>query len=126
MNLHRTYSSNARFCHMLSTDGSLYCWGCSYGHALGLNVVNEQDVSSPTKFTLPPNPRGGPTLIESMSSGEAHSLIITRDDPPLVYAWGNNSYGQLGLGHKDEVQHNFLSSLFSPPSPLCETTTGLS
>lgn len=31
-------------------------------------------------------------------SGYAHSLALT--DEGLVYAWGANTYGQLGIGNK--------------------------
>lgn len=62
-------------------------------------------------------------------SGYAHSLALT--DEGLVYAWGANTYGQLGIGNKSnqlspvqimtgkerwETRRMMLPAVLLPPS----------
>eukprot|EP00051_Salpingoeca_urceolata_P019768 m.291739 g.291739 ORF g.291739 m.291739 type:complete len:244 (+) comp19479_c0_seq5:123-854(+) len=67
----------------------VYCWG------LGEPCLQAQDVCKPTRIA---------TLAQADASrlacGERHSLAVVKG---AVYAWGDNSRGQLGLGHTDPV-----------------------
>jgi len=41
-----------------------------------------------------------------IASGENHSVIL--DDENNLWVWGSNQYGQLGLGHCNEVNDLIL------------------
>jgi alpha-tubulin suppressor-like RCC1 family protein len=73
---------------MVAADGTLYCWGSNRSQGLGIPDQEQAYITSPLKFILPKNPLGGPTEVHSMSSGECHNLLLTKDSPPLVFAWG--------------------------------------
>jgi alpha-tubulin suppressor-like RCC1 family protein len=36
-------------------------------------------------------------VIKSISTGEAHSAMVTEGETTDVYVWGDNSYAQLGV-----------------------------
>ena len=54
-------------------------------------------------------PRGelGGVVVTTVVCGYAHTLAVT--DEGMLYAWGANSYGQLGTGKGTESQHLILS-----------------
>ena len=81
---------------MAITDDGLYTWGDNGGAELGDGT--RLDRSMPVKVTFPSTV----TTIVAISGGGFHSLAITDDG---VYAWGNNTFGQLGDGTTtDRVQ----------------------
>jgi alpha-tubulin suppressor-like RCC1 family protein len=73
---------------MAITDDGLYTWGDNDGQ-LGDGTFLSR--SLPVKVTFPSTV----TTIVAISGGGFHSLAITDDG---VYAWGNNTFGQLGDG----------------------------
>ncbi|XP_043513909.1 RCC1 and BTB domain-containing protein 1-like isoform X1 [Frieseomelitta varia] len=79
-------------CHsssMTVTDsGEVYGWGCNQVGQLGIgNYVNQVN---PCKVTTLVG-----IVIEKIVCGSAHVLALSNKG--VLYAWGENSYGQLGL-----------------------------
>jgi alpha-tubulin suppressor-like RCC1 family protein len=72
---------------MAITDDGLYTWGDNGGAQLGDGT--RIDRTLPVKVSFPSAVK---TLV-AISGGGFHSLAITDDG---VYAWGNNTFGQLG------------------------------
>jgi alpha-tubulin suppressor-like RCC1 family protein len=85
-------SVSAGYYHSLAinSSGELYAWGsndlgqCGNGSS-GTNIIVPTKVGTATNWA-------------SVSCGQYHSLGL--DSGGSVYAWGNNSYGQLGNGSK--------------------------
>ncbi len=75
-------------------DGTLWAWGLNQHGQVGIGTTN--DVEEPVQVGIDANWR---TVSEG--AGANHSLAI-RDDGTL-WAWGDNRFGQLGLGHTNEV-----------------------
>lgn len=72
-------------------SGEVYGWGYNGNGQLGLgNNVNQ---ANPCKVA---NLQG--TVITKVVCGYAHTLALS--DEGILYAWGANSYGQLGIGNK--------------------------
>jgi len=77
---------------LLTDDDTVYVCGYNYHGQLGLGDEVEKNT-----FALIPNT---PSNIKQIRSGNYYSMVLTDDD--TVYACGNNSYGQLGLGDNNE------------------------
>ena len=73
----------------VGSDGKLYAWGDNNVGQLGNGATS--DSNSPVVVNLPAGV--SPTAI---SAGSGHSLAIGNNGK--LYAWGDNSYGQLGNG----------------------------
>ncbi|XP_013780686.1 RCC1 and BTB domain-containing protein 1-like [Limulus polyphemus] len=72
-------------------NGEVYGWGYNGNGQLGLgNNVNQ---SNPCRVT---HLQG--VIIQKIACGYAHTLALS--DEGVLYAWGANSYGQLGTGNK--------------------------
>jgi alpha-tubulin suppressor-like RCC1 family protein len=86
----------------LCNDGSVYAWGhnrgvaeCNGYGALGNNTQNNSDV--PVRVLA--GMQGGGTYlhdIQQISAGDGYSLFLDKDG--RVFAVGDNTYGQLGIG----------------------------
>ena len=80
----------------LSDKGDLYAWGMGFEGQLGLN--NQYKVASSPRylnfFYRKP--------VKFIACGYNYSLAITRDES-LLYGWGENKLGQLGLGNKRQI-----------------------
>lgn len=74
----------------LKNDGTCWTWGFNGDNRLGF-----ESVISNTMFTSPAMLGTGNDWF-SVTAGEAHSIGIKKNK--TMWAWGNNSYGQLGLG----------------------------
>jgi alpha-tubulin suppressor-like RCC1 family protein/flagellar hook assembly protein FlgD len=85
----------------LTSTGSIYAWGSNDDGQLGQNVasLNEYNFASkPMKIT-----KGdiAGKVIKSVYAGASESLCVDADGN--VYGWGDNSYGQLGLGNASKA-----------------------
>ena len=75
----------------VSDDGALHAWGKNDQGQLGNGMVGTI-ASEPIAVTAFPSG----TRVVAVAAGASHSLALT--DEGVVYAWGNNDYGQLGDG----------------------------
>jgi hypothetical protein len=84
--------------HALAVADSdrLYAWGSNHDGQLGIGSTTEQH--APARVTNP----SGVTSWRRISAGEDHSVALASNG--MLYAWGNNSRGQLGTG--DLVSYN--------------------
>ena len=81
----------------LAANGDLYTWGMGFEGQLGLSLQHKV-ASSPRYlkfFYRKP--------VKFISCGHNYSLAITRDG--VLYGWGENKLGQLGLGHVQIVEN---------------------
>lgn len=83
-------SAGYDFSFGIKTGGTLWSWGYNWYGQLGLG-----DSGTGTNRAVPTQIGGGIDWQE-VTAGESHTLAI-RDNGTL-WAWGNNSSGQLGLG----------------------------
>ena len=72
----------------------LYGWGSNHFGNLGLG--DEVVHNSPQKIIL-----NEKSKIKSVCCGADHTMVLLEND--LIYVWGFNWNGQLGLGHTDAV-----------------------
>ncbi len=77
-------------------DNSVYTWGLNSCGQLGLG--DDIDRSVPTKVTGLPS-----ATIKQISLGEQHVGVYLNDGlhKNILYTWGDNDHGQLGLGDKN-------------------------
>jgi alpha-tubulin suppressor-like RCC1 family protein len=87
-------SAGELFSLAVGSDGGIYAWGNNSSGQLGDGTTNSQ--LTPEKITLP----GGVTAT-AVSADSDFSLAIGSDGN--VYAWGDNTYGELGDG--TDIQH---------------------
>ncbi|BDR53795.1 hypothetical protein KIM372_17020 [Bombiscardovia nodaiensis] len=73
----------------IGNDGNTYAWGENSSGQLG--VGSTDNLNTPVLVTTPSNVK-----FIAVSAGRTHSLAIGNDGN--TYAWGNNTYGQLGDG----------------------------
>ncbi|XP_063067655.1 RCC1 and BTB domain-containing protein 1 [Engraulis encrasicolus] len=72
-------------------NGEVYGWGYNGNGQLGLG--NNGNMLVPSRLVALQG-----FCVQQISSGYAHTLALT--DEGLLYAWGANTYGQLGTGNK--------------------------
>jgi len=87
------------------TDGTAWAWGSDSNGQLGNGTSGSQQ-STPTQIT-------SLSSVIAMSGGNLHSLALESNG--TVYAWGDNTYGQLGDGTKTQrttpVPVSYLSGI---------------
>jgi alpha-tubulin suppressor-like RCC1 family protein len=79
----------------LTTAGTVWAWGHDDAGQLGLGTTCPLPSSAPCIGTTPV-PVPGLHDVTAIAAGPADSLSLTADG--TVWAWGDNSYGQLGTG----------------------------
>lgn len=117
-----TGSASSHICSTMD-DGSLYCWGnnhygqtgigteCTYNSYInGCNGA--YGISTPTQVNLPVG-----RTAEAVATGFAHTCAILDDGS--VWCWGNNNYGQLGVGNSS----NSGNWRFSPSEVIMPSGT---
>lgn len=93
----------------LLEDHSVRCWGSNSGGQLGLGHTDDiGDDEFPESVS--PVDVGGPVRALALGGGYTCALLNSGD----VRCWGGNSYGQLGLGHKDPVGKENVPASVSP------------
>ena len=101
-------------CYVITEDGALYVWGKnSYGQ---LGVGNEVNKNTPIKVTAING-----KVMELIISNSFSVYAILEDGS--LYAWGNNSDGQLGVG--DEENRNTPTKV-NLPSKIKKLITSFS
>lgn len=92
--------------HAYAIDGTgvVYAWGDNDDDLL---QIDESKVSSPTKTTIKLSRYDANSKKEisltptTIVAGKNHTAIV--DDEGSLWIWGSNKYGQLGLGHNNDV-----------------------
>lgn len=81
-------------------SNKLYVWGRNDFGELGLG--DNKSKHWPTRLRLPPSGSfETKTTIKSICCGADHSMVLLENN--LIYVWGYNEYGQLGLGHFNNI-----------------------
>ena len=83
-------AAGPRFGLLLTASGKVYAWGDNRHGELGIGTVTSGSWS-PVPVAMPPG-----TTVTSISAGPGHATAVTNDG--LLYAWGENSFGELGIG----------------------------
>ena len=78
---------------VMDSEGRLYSWGDNTHSQLGLGDTEDRQSPEEIKFFA------DKTLVQ-ISLGNSYSLAL--DNEGIVYAWGWNEGGQLGLGDKEK------------------------
>ena len=76
----------------ISTTGHLYSWGWNHHGQLGLGL-------EATEIRLSPQRIGNASNWTTLFGGEGH--VFAFNTSRQLFAWGNNSHGQLGIGEAD-------------------------
>ena len=76
----------------LTSDGDVFTWGCGETGRLGHGNAGNHHVSKQVEGI------GG---VVDIAAGYRHSLAVEGEEG-AVYVWGDNNYGQLGLGGGEE------------------------
>lgn len=94
-------AGSGHVCALLSNE-QLKCWGYNIHGQLGQGDTNNRgDNQEEMGNNLPPinlgiGPRGVPLLVKSFSVGSGHTCAILSNNQ--LKCWGENIFGQLGLG----------------------------
>jgi hypothetical protein len=91
-----------RHCVALANDGFLYAWGDHTQGQLGTGDLPQPESRVPLKVPFPPEV----TRWRTLASGSFHSLAVS--DQGRLYVWGDNRFGQLGLGSTNPVNRPTL------------------
>ena len=73
----------------LDYDGNIYTFGCNFFGQLGIGVNTSNSTCIPQRVNLPP--------CTQVSCGNKFTICL--EENGNVYSFGNNDYGQLGLGN---------------------------
>lgn len=92
----------------LKKDGMVWVWGSNADGIFGNNKITQEKINTPQPIESLKN-------IKTVASGSNHALALTSDGK--VYAWGLNTFGQLGDGttnhHYTPIPLPFLENIAS-------------
>ncbi len=91
------------------SDGNLYSFGYNNDGQLGTGEKNLH--AKPTEVLMP----AGVSAV-ALAAGLYHSVVVGSDGK--VYAWGDNTYGELGNGTTTSTTSPVVSSLTRTPSAI--------
>ena len=85
----------------VKSDGTLWAWGYNQNGQLGdgFNAASGQS----HLYQATPEKIGTSATWAVVAAGESHSMAMDSAPSPALYAWGQNAYGQLGLGTQVDV-----------------------
>ncbi len=89
----RVAAGKAMHALALRSDGTVWSWGTEYYGYLGNGTATLQRSLARPVLTVSGAVLSG---VASITAGDEHSVAVRRDG--TVYAWGNNTNGQLGIG----------------------------
>ena len=102
-------ASGGNFILALTNDGDLWAWGDNTSGQLGTGNAGENNfLKHPTKININHS-------FKAIAAGDQHSLALTKEG--FVLAWGDNEYGQLGIGSQ--------APQYTPVNVLLEDKTSL-
>jgi alpha-tubulin suppressor-like RCC1 family protein len=102
----------------IKTTGSLWTWGGNSFGQLGLGISNSSYIA------LTPAQIGTDTGWSAVIAGDSFSVGLKTNG--TLWSWGNNSYGQLGLGDTDNRIIPTLTGIPPPVFPTSLTVTAIS
>ncbi|MEN9579939.1 MAG: hypothetical protein RJA70_2948 [Pseudomonadota bacterium] len=89
----------------LRTDGAVKCWGDNVAGQLGLGDANDRgDEAGEMGDDLPEVNLGSGRTAAALAAGGAHTCALLDDG--ALKCWGDNQYGQLGLGDTESRGDN--------------------
>jgi alpha-tubulin suppressor-like RCC1 family protein len=92
-----SFANGRRHTCAIRGDGTLKCWGFNASGQLGQgDVANRGDTSATVPASIPPIDLGTGRFPVAVTAGALHTCALL-DDFSLK-CWGDNSFGQLGLG----------------------------
>ncbi len=94
----------------IKSDGSLWAWGPNFTGQLGIAQSGTFSATTPMQVTT------GGNNWKAVSSGYSHCLGIQRDGS--LWAWGDNTYGELGDGKMQGLWHPYPVSAFYDSVPV--------
>ena len=115
-------SRNLRVACAILVDGSVRCWGSPAGGAMGLG----NNTTFPS-MTMTPN-QFGPVSLDgtatAISTAEGACALLTDG---TIRCWGDNSFGELGLGNKTALSNTLVPSAYGVvPLPSGKTASSIS
>ena len=92
----KEFYNGFNFVLCLTTHKELFSWGMNDGGQLGIESFNKnQKLYWPRLMTSLSD-----VNIVQICCGDRHSIVLTEEG--VVYGWGDNMYGQTGVGQKGE------------------------
>jgi alpha-tubulin suppressor-like RCC1 family protein len=97
----------------LTRDSKIFVWGNNGEGELGFDPATSPVVQSPTLLQLPASLAD--QKISKVACGAFYSMILTQDG--VLYSFGENVQGQLGLGRGNR-KNTWTPSLVAFPAPM--------
>jgi alpha-tubulin suppressor-like RCC1 family protein len=91
-------ASGLSFSCAVLDGGTVQCWGANGNGQLGIGTTNPVGDDELPSATVPLGPGRRATAV---TVGALHACALLDDG--TIRCWGDNLYGQLGLGHADDV-----------------------
>ncbi|KAG7459028.1 hypothetical protein MATL_G00226850 [Megalops atlanticus] len=105
-------------CLALCEPGQVYSWGHGSEGQLGTGTPHTKTAKPRKVRILSPTP----IPITQVACGNFHSMALTKGGD--VFAWGQNAYGQLGLGKAVSMQHAPCPVLSLTGVPVVQISAG--
>lgn len=80
----------------LNATGHVYAWGWNRHHQVSRSATEVHALPVLVDFTQSRTAEATPTRVSAVAAGGMHSLALDLDG--RVWSWGDNTYGQLGVG----------------------------
>jgi alpha-tubulin suppressor-like RCC1 family protein len=110
--------------HSLALDsfGNVWAWGWNEFGQLGSNIGNTAIPVRNNALFAQLHQLPGPPLVTAIAAGENHSLAL--DSRGVVWAWGANGDGQLGLGYDNSFEVYALPITFPEGTVITAIAAG--
>lgn len=92
-------TGNSHTC-VINNDGKVHCWGLGMLGALGNG--NNQNIGDDEVLDLSNTKVNIAAEFNQISGGINHTCALEKSEGKVI-CWGQNSFGQLGLGHVDNI-----------------------
>ncbi|MBI2891813.1 MAG: hypothetical protein HYY13_13650 [Nitrospirae bacterium] len=114
----------------LKADGYVWCWGRNAQGELGIgNNTGPETCSSVACSKLPLQVQGSLANVVAISVGSENTCALRSDG--AAYCWGDNYYGQLGIGNTTDTYTpaavsggNTFTAISTTGSHACAITSG--
>ena len=97
-------------------ENKIYCWGYNCYQQLGLGDIISRN--KPVEFKI----EGNSSRIKQIICGESHTFAICENNK--VYCCGDNNFGQLGLGHRNDRKNPIEFKIENNSSPIKQIICG--